>query len=807
MSDFGVKFGCKPCPANAHNTFISGNLRLSVLTPNLIRCEYSPGGTFRDLPTQTVACRDLGETDATFAADKTGALVTTGAAEFIFSPEGRPQSVIFPDGREVKDFRSGNLKGTYRTLDMADGDRIVGSGKIRLGDGVVSKNGVALLDDSASLSLFENGEAGREAGGKDYSDIYVFAYGRDYRAAVSDFYRLTGCPPLLPKFVFGNWWSRYRAYTQNEYLELMAKFREKNIPLTVATIDMDWHWVDVAKRFGREASVPKRDLRPIDKFKANFTGSGWTGYSWNTELFPDYRAFLNELRDSGLHITMNVHPSDGVRCFEDQYADFARFMGIDPDTKEPVGFDITDPKFIEGYFRYLHHPYEADGVDFWWIDWQQGTRSKVPGLDPLWALNHYHSLDMLSRGKRPLILSRFAGAGSHRYPLGFSGDTIANWRSLKYQPYFTATAANVGYTRWSHDIGGHQLGVHDDELYIRWCQLGVFSPVMRLHSTRNEFMGKEPWNYGGEAERIVSDFMRLRHRLIPYIYTADRQTSLGGRALCEPMYYSCPDAEEAYTCPNEYFFGPELIAAPITGKIGKSGMACSRVFLPEGRWTDFFTGMIYGGGRVVDMYRGTESFPLLARAGAIIPLSDDMTPACDYSESLTLRIYRGKGEYVLYNDDGESVDYKSGAYYENKFTVSEKDGGAEFIIHPATGDISLARSRTYTLEFADIVSADARVNINGKFAKFDKTENGFVRIVIGNVRPDETVRVVLKNAVFSVNPTVREQLAKLFTRASGSNLKKMLLYTRALDGKLPLRAVPDADIRGAVREITAVCTK
>ncbi len=801
MSDFGEKFGRKPCPANADNTFVYGELRLSVIAPELVRCEYSPGGTFRDLPTQTVLCRDLGKADASFAADKSGVLVTTAAAEYIFSPEGRLRSVIFADGREVRDFRSGNLKGTYRTLDMADGDRIVGSGKIRLSDGVISKNGVALLDDSASLSLYENGGVGREVPDKKYSDLYVFACGRDYRRAVGDYYRLTGLPPLPPKFVFGNWWSRYKAYTQDEYLALMAKFREKNIPLTVATIDMDWHWTDVAERFGREASVPKRDLKPIDKFKANFTGSGWTGYSWNTELFPDYRAFLKELKDSGLRITMNVHPSDGVRCFEDQYEQFARFMGIDPDSIEPIGFDITDPQFIEGYFKYLHHPYEADGVDFWWIDWQQGTRSKIPGLDPLWALNHYHSLDMLSRGKRPLILSRFAGAGSHRYPLGFSGDTIANWRSLKYQPYFTATAANIGYTRWSHDIGGHQLGRHDDELYIRWCQLGAFSPVMRLHSTSNEFMGKEPWNYGGEAERIVGDFMRLRHRLIPYIYTAERQISLGGRALCEPMYYSCPEAEEAYKCPGEYFFGPELIAAPITEKTGRSGMAKAKAFLPEGRWTDFFTGRIYDGGKVIDMYRDTGSFPLLAREGAIIPLSDDMSPACDYSESLTLRIYRGDGEYTLYNDDGVSLAYLDGAYYENKFTVNETDGGVRFVIHPAAGDVSLARRRRYTLEFADIVGADARATVNGRFARSVRTDKGCVRIVIENVMPDEKVTVTLKNAVYLKNPPVREQLAKLFTRANDGNLKKMLLYTPVLEGKLPADLIPDPDIRGAVKEI------
>lgn len=113
---------------------------------------------------------------------------------------------------------------------------------------------------------------------------------------------------------------------------------------------------------------------------------------------------------------------------------------------------------MEAYFEYLHHPYENEGVDFWWIDWQQGKKSSLKGLDPLWALNHYHYLDNCRGGKRGMILSRFAQAGSQRYPLGFSGDTTINWNCLRFQPYSTAAAANIGYTWWSHDIGGHMRG-------------------------------------------------------------------------------------------------------------------------------------------------------------------------------------------------------------------------------------------------------------------------------------------------------------------------------------------------------------
>lgn len=200
------------------------------------------------------------------------------------------------------------------------------------------------------------------------------------------------------------------------------------------------------------------------------------------------------------------------------------------------------------------------------MDWQQGKKSDVPGLDPLVALNHYHYLDNAENGRLPLILSRYSGPGAHRYPLGFSGDTAQSWRVLHFQPYFTATAANVGYTWWSHDIGGHYLGERNEELYLRWLQLGVFSPILRLHSTSSDLMGKEPWRYRPDVCAAAKDWLRLRHRLIPYLYTMDARTHREGLALCEPLYYAYPETEEAYdkAYRNGYLFGSQLLVYPIT---------------------------------------------------------------------------------------------------------------------------------------------------------------------------------------------------------------------------------------------------
>lgn len=148
---------------------------------------------------------------------------------------------------------------------------------------------------------------------------------------------------------------------------------------------------------------------------------------------------------------------------------------MNPASKQPIPFHIADKRFVKNYFELLHHSMEDQGVDFWWIDWQQGEKSEMKGLDPLPWLNHLHYMDSGRRGTRNLIYSRWGGLGNHRYPIGFSGDTLVYWTALQFQPYMTATASNVLYGWWSHDIGGHMGGETEPELYARWVQFGALS--------------------------------------------------------------------------------------------------------------------------------------------------------------------------------------------------------------------------------------------------------------------------------------------------------------------------------------------
>jgi alpha-glucosidase (family GH31 glycosyl hydrolase) len=380
-----------------------------------------------------------------------------------------------------------------------------------------------------------------------------------------------------------------------------------------------------------------------------------------------------------------------VHAHETAYARIAKRMGIDPASELPVAFDPTDPDFLEAYFEELHHPLEDEGVDFWWLDWQQGGVTRIDGLDPLWLLNHFHFLDSGRHGKRPLTFSRYAGIGSHRYPIGFSGDTWITWESLDFQPYFTATASNAGYGWWSHDIGGHFKGYKDDELATRWVQLGVFSPVNRLHSGQNPFNTKEPWRFTADAERVMKDFLRLRHRLMPYLATMNVRAHQG-EPIVSPMYYDHPEAPEAYTVPNQFMFGTELLVAPITTPADRStGLARVKAWLPPGEWVDVFTGLRYTGGRTVYLHRTLDSIPVLARAGAVLPMvpAEETDGGTDLTARIEVRVFAGAdGDFTLVEDRDDERWARTRLSYD--------DRTRELTVHDVEGDAStLPEGRSY----------------------------------------------------------------------------------------------------------------
>jgi len=570
-----------------------------------------------------------------------------------------------------------NLKGTARTLDGV-------SGRTVLGDGVVSRSGMALLDDSGALLL--NDEGWPVPNETSRIDWYFFGYGHDFAGALRDYYRLSGRVPLVPRYVLGNWWSKYWAYHDNELLEVVDRFRAMDIPLSVCIIDMDWHITDIPG-------------------VQDYWG-GWTGYTVNRRYFPDFSRFIQQLHARGLKTSVNLHPANGVKAYEEQYPAFAQAMGLYPNTKETIPFDSTDPRFMKTYFRILLHPYERMGVDFWWIDWQQGTKTTMEGLDPLWMLNHLHYFDAAKNPDlRPFTFSRWAKYGAQRYPIGFSGDTQITWDSLRYQPYFTATAANIGFSMWSHDIGGHFNGTEDPELFVRWVQFGVFSPVMRLHSTSNRMIVREPWRHGPAVRTVVADFMRLRHRLIPYLYTLCHENSQGGLPPVIPAYYFHPESEAAYSLENGYFFGSQLWVQPVTKPVdSETHRANFSAWIPDGKWTDWFTGESFTGGKKVFRSFALDQQGVYAKAGAIIPLADhEGLTAGKNPDRFVVRVFPGAdGEFVLFEDDGISPAYQNGEGFLTRFSLKTEGNTVTFRIEPdSLGKPYLPERRRFRIEFVN----------------------------------------------------------------------------------------------------------
>lgn len=763
------RFSFQATPALENIVFQNNDIRISLLTPQLLRIERE---YFTDLPTQTVWNRKLGF--VAYKKELKGNLLTITTENATFYLDLRTEQLLrvrLANGSVVSNFDKGNLLGTARTLDNVDGST-------KLEKGILSRSGASFMDDSKSLLLKD----GKILPRPKCSDLYYFAYGNDYRRQLRDFYRLTGPVPLIPKFALGNWWSRYKAYTQQEYQDLMQQFIDRKLPFTVATIDMDWHWVDVLDRFGEKARPEKPKCK--EEILYNTMMPGWTGYSWNTELFPDRKALLDWLHKKGMHVTLNVHPSQGIRYFESCYEAVCRRVGQDAAKQELVPFDIANPDFLTAYFDEAHHPLEAEGVDFWWLDWQQGKNTKIPGLDPLWALNHYHTLDKTHGNQRPLILSRYAGLGSHRYPLGFSGDTHCTWKSLDFQPYFTLTAANAGYSWWSHDIGGHMQGIQDDELYLRWLQFGVFSPINRLHSSNSEFMGKEPWLRSWAVAKISEDFLRLRHKLIPYLYTANHQTHTEGTPICMPMYYIW-DQDEAYLVKNQYIFGGQLLVCPITTPSDKKlNLSSVKVWLPEGRWTDIFNGRIYCGGQWVTMHRDLDSIPVLAPAGAIVPMYENQeSNDLSLDQPLEIHIWRGNNRYELYEDDGETFNYRNGEYQTTLFELQETSSSLSLTITPQG---KLIPSRTMCIKFRDIAQCTAE--IDGIAVNYQDS----IALQIGQ----DPVTIRLTDVVPTSNPDPKELRTSILTRFQAGNNWK--LHNFQTGKKLP------ASVQSALDELNAM---
>jgi len=714
--------------SNPDATVAIGNARFTVLTANAIRIEWAPDAKFEDRASLTFVNRNLPVPFFTKKETRSKLVIKTNSLTLIYSKGDVP---ISKDNLKIEYKRNGkteewtpgqedtkNLLGTTRTLDRCNGGTNVSqdgktSEPVVLENGIISRNGWQFFDDS-KRPLFDTSDWAwvTERPKKIFQDWYFLFYGDNYKAGLSDFTKIAGKIALPPKFAFGYWYSKFWSYTDQEFKELANDFAEYDLPIDVLVMDMDWHVADKKEWFNDDGS------RKSDQAGEPF---GWTGFTWNKKYFPSPEKFLKWTDNQDLKTCMNLHPASGIQPHEDVYPEFAKAMGIDPGTKKYVPFDITDKTFAKNYFDIVLHPLEKQGIDFWWLDWQQWGTTKIEGVNPTFYLNYVHYSDMERQNKvRPIIFHRWGGLGNHRYQIGFSGDTWVTWKTLDYQPYFTSTAANVAYGFWSHDIGGHFNGTEesrkDPELYTRWVQFGAFSPILRTHATKDQSLERRPWFYPVENFHIIRNSLQLRYALIPYIYTAARFAHDTGVSMIHPMYYDFPDQEESYQVPGQYMFGNDMIVSPITHPMGKDSLfTLQKTWLPAGEWIEWSTGTILAGGKFVNRTYTLSETPVFIRAGAIIPMQPDMKRVDEKpTDPLILNIFPGKsGKTRVYDDEGNNSNYLNGDFTFTQINSIKSANSLKITIEPIEGKYKgMSIERSYEIRIP-ISYPSVHVKING----------------------------------------------------------------------------------------------
>ena len=679
--------------ANPAAVVQSGNMRFTVLTPQLIRIQYSRLKKFEDRATFAVINRNLPVPNFTTREEGGYLYINTDALELKYrlnttpSPSANSTNsltiTLNVAGRTVTWYPGKddalNLKGTLRTLDQVTGD----SNRGDLENGILSRDGWAIIDESPATRRGDGSTTfafDKEVNGMPWVaepvdhnayDWYFFGYGHEYKKALGDFIKVAGRIPMPPRYILGYWYSKYQQYTQQDFVNLVNEIQGNDIPIDVMIFDMDWHRSDK-----------------------------WTGWSWDKDKIPNPTGLIRWMHNKNLKVSLNLHPADGVGSWEDNFTKVRDDMGRTG--TETVPWTLEDSTFYKTMFKNIIHLRESEGVDFWWLDWQQNlTNPRMEGLSETFWCNHVFFNDMRRQRpeRRPFIFHRWGGLGSHRYPIGFSGDTYSTFGSLAFQPYFTATASNVCFGYWGHDLGGHmQIAPTDPELMLRWLQFGVFSPIFRTHGASQAGNERRIWMYPNFPQLLSC--VNLRYRLMPYIYTAARQAYDTGISICRPLYYDWPEENEAYRQEGEYMFGDDILVSPVVTRSDASGKAFRQTWLPTGcSWYDVCRGRLLSGGQTISDEYGAEEIPYFLRAGSIIVCNPTMDNLKTRPDSQLLLIAPGAdGHATLYEDEGDTQAYADGVFATTAFDYAAAT--QTLTIHPIEGTFpGMPTERAWQLSF------------------------------------------------------------------------------------------------------------
>jgi alpha-glucosidase (family GH31 glycosyl hydrolase) len=573
--------------------------------------------------------------------------------------------------------------------------------------GLLDKSGWYLLDDTQTDLWTSTGWIAPRPTGGDAQDGYLFGYGQNYSAALSDLAKLTGPTPMLPESLFGTWFSRYYAYSAADYENtLLPQFAANGVTLDNLSADTDWK-----------------------------SPNTWDGLEWNASLFPDPSAFLSWAQSQDVNVALNLHSS--VATNDPAYAQAQSVAGntlttgsCDAGTTCAV-WDWGNVAQAESYFD-VEDPTQ-NAASFTWLDWCcDASYVSTPGITPDSWINHLTAQQMVDSGERGFVLSRIgasyqnsqAGAypsgpwAEHRSTVAFTGDTQGTWNTLASEAQLTQAEGSIGEPYVSDDIGSFlgppSGGANDpDDLYLRWLQLGTFQPIMREHSNAGQ-NPRLPWEYDAATQAVGDQFLQLRSELVPYLYTLSNQSATTGLPMAQALYLDYPTQAAAYTNPTEYLLGPNMLVAPVTTP---GDAVAAQVWFPPGAWEDYFTGATFTGPATETIDMPTSRMPVFVKAGGIVPLQPSASHASAAgSAPLTLRVYAGgSSSYSMYDDAGTGLGYQNGQSTETPISYAENSsaGTSTVTVGPATGSYpGEPASRSYTVDLIDL-SQPTSVQLNG----------------------------------------------------------------------------------------------
>ena len=653
--------------------------RITVLTSRLVRLEYNKDGIFFDELTEQVQNRNFPVPDFKVVQDDKYLEITTDYFMLKYQKE-KPFEALnieiyllntdktwFMKHKEVRNF---NASGIGIDLDN----------KLSFDKGLYSVDGFVTIDDTDSLIVNQDGFLIPNPTPR--IDKYVFMYRRDFGLCLQDYFELTGYPAMIPRYALGIWWNKSEIYNFNDIQKHLQMMNRYEIPMSVLLLDEFWHL---------------KDASDLNKYK--------TGYTFNRNLFSDPAHLTKYLHDRGVRIGLAIDPSEGIMPHEDAYETIAQTLGLTD--KSIIPFNVFDKFILNNYFEYLIEPLYKKGIDFFWLNYYGNSHLEIDR-----ALTRYHFENYnKSEEKRGLVLAKNGLVAAHKYPVMYGGKTLVSWDTLKKLPYFNSMGSNKGLSWWSHDIGGYMGGVEDSELYIRYVQFGCFSPIFRFASKGGKYYKREPWKWDVKTLNIVKDYTILRHRFIPYLYTEAYKYHKAGIPLIQPLYYKNPVIYDEPDYKNQYYFGSELLVAPITNpKDPIMNRTIHKIFLPEGTWYDFKTGKKFSGDKYYVAFYKDEDYPVFARSGSIIPLADLQDNKNDTSspKSMEIHIFPGKSNiYTMYEDDGVSRLHEKGYYIMSSIDYNYLQNNYTVIIRAIEGKSGIIPdTRDYKIRFRNTRKAD-----------------------------------------------------------------------------------------------------